>query len=136
MAWNKVSAIKIHCTELDSMIHRSERFVVIKLIRFFSPHKKQPIIWFAHCFWNQHYSFYHFQRKFYGIDDSFPADQLLVRSVGGKKRNIYLVSKTVKDVMKLIDDNHKVCCITLGHGNSLLQITTQAILPKFSCNLI
>ena len=48
-------------------------------------------------------------RAFYGIDERFPADQLLVRSFGGKKRNIYLVSKAVKDVMEMIDDSHKVC---------------------------
>lgn len=37
----------------------------------------------------------------------------MVRSVAGKKRNIYLVSKAVKEVMEMIDDNHKVCCIKL-----------------------
>lgn len=47
-------------------------------------------------------------KAFYGIDERFPADQLLVRSFGGKKRNIYLVSKAVKDVMEMIDDSHKV----------------------------
>jgi len=47
-------------------------------------------------------------KEFYGIDESFPASQLLVRSVGGKKRNVYLVSKAVKDVMEMVDDNHKV----------------------------
>ena len=36
----------------------------------------------------------------------------MVRSVAGKKRNIYLVSKAVKEVMELIDENHKVCRIT------------------------
>ena len=50
-------------------------------------------------------------REFYGIDESFPASQLLVRSVGGKKRNVYLVSKAVKDVMEMVDDNHKVCWV-------------------------
>ena len=34
-----------------------------------------------------------------------------MRSVAGKKRNIYLVSKAVKEVMGMIDDSHKVCCI-------------------------
>lgn len=47
-------------------------------------------------------------KEFYDIDDAFPADQLLVRSVGGKKRNIYLVSKAVKDVMEMVTDEHKV----------------------------
>ncbi|CAH3020936.1 unnamed protein product [Porites evermanni] len=47
-------------------------------------------------------------KAFYGIDERFPANQLLVRSFGGKKRNIYLVSKAVKDVMETIDDSHKV----------------------------
>lgn len=47
-------------------------------------------------------------REFYGIDDSFPVSQLLVRSLHGKKRNIYLVSKAVKDVMEMVDDSHKV----------------------------
>ncbi|XP_015759001.1 PREDICTED: tRNA (cytosine(34)-C(5))-methyltransferase-like [Acropora digitifera] len=47
-------------------------------------------------------------REFYGIDDSFPVSQLLVRSLHGKKRNIYLVSKAVKDVMETVDDSHKV----------------------------
>ncbi|KAL9976465.1 hypothetical protein ACROYT_G013772 [Oculina patagonica] len=47
-------------------------------------------------------------KKFYGIDECFPANQLMVRSVAGKKRNIYLVSKAVKEVMEMIDDNHKV----------------------------
>ena len=31
-----------------------------------------------------------------------------MRSHGGKKRNVYLVSKAVKDVMELVDENHKV----------------------------
>jgi len=47
-------------------------------------------------------------KEFYGIDDSFPVSQLLVRSFHGKKRNIYLVSKAVKDVMETVDDSHKV----------------------------
>ena len=47
-------------------------------------------------------------REFYGIDDSFPVSQLLVRSFHGKKRNIYLVSKAVKDVMEMVYDSHKV----------------------------
>ncbi|PFX21833.1 tRNA (cytosine(34)-C(5))-methyltransferase-like [Stylophora pistillata] len=47
-------------------------------------------------------------KEFYDIDDAFPVDQLLVRSVGGKKRNIYLVSKAVKDVMEMVTDEHKV----------------------------
>ncbi|XP_068700887.1 RNA cytosine-C(5)-methyltransferase NSUN2-like isoform X1 [Montipora foliosa] len=47
-------------------------------------------------------------KEFYGINDSFPVSQLFVRSVFGKKRNVYLVSKAVKDVMGMVDNNHKV----------------------------
>ena len=119
---------------MDVIIHLSGRFVLIKLIRF-SHHTKCSLL-YLDIVSKTDVTHYHFQRKFYGIDGNFPADQLLVRSVGGKKRNIYLVSKTVKDVMDLIDDNHKVCCITLGYENSLLHITTKAIKPKFSRNLI
>lgn len=45
-----------------------------------------------------------------------------MRFVGGKKRNIYLVLKIVKDVMDLIDDNYKVCCIIFDYGNLFLVI--------------
>lgn len=130
--------LKIHCTELDSMIYLSGHSIVIKLIRFSHQTKSNQLYLVGTLLlkWTLLILYLSLQRKFYGIDDNFPADQLLVRSVGGKKRNIYLVSKTVKDAMDLIDDNHKVCCITLDHGNSLLVIATQVIQPKCSRNLV
>ncbi|XP_031561431.1 RNA cytosine-C(5)-methyltransferase NSUN2-like [Actinia tenebrosa] len=47
-------------------------------------------------------------KEYFGIEASFPSDQLLVRSVGGKKRNIYIVSKLVKQVLECANDNLKI----------------------------
>ncbi|KAJ7381448.1 tRNA (cytosine(34)-C(5))-methyltransferase [Desmophyllum pertusum] len=66
-------------------------------------------------------------KEFYGIDESFPNNQLMVRSVGGKKRNIYLVSKAVKDVMEMIDDNHKVV-------NTGMKVIARADADNVGCN--
>ncbi|ELT87320.1 hypothetical protein CAPTEDRAFT_220061 [Capitella teleta] len=46
---------------------------------------------------------------FYGIED-FPVDQMLIRSLEGKKRNLYFTSKLIKDLIKFflaIIDNIK-----------------------------
>ena len=39
-------------------------------------------------------------RTYYGLPDSFPLDQLLTRTYTGKKRNIYLASKLVKELTR------------------------------------
>ena len=39
-------------------------------------------------------------RQYYGLGDAFPSSQLLTRSVGGKKRNIYLTSRLVKELLQ------------------------------------
>jgi hypothetical protein len=47
---------------------------------------------------------------FYGIDEDFPVDQMLIRSLEGKKRNLYFTSKLIKDLIKFflaIIDNIK-----------------------------
>ncbi|XP_064398499.1 RNA cytosine-C(5)-methyltransferase NSUN2-like isoform X2 [Halichondria panicea] len=49
---------------------------------------------------------------YYGLPESFPFDQLLTRSVGGKRRNIYLSSKLVKELT--IRNEHVVKIINIG----------------------
>ena len=49
-----------------------------------------------------------FFRKFYGIKDNFPVDQLMIRSKEGKKRNIYFASEITKTIMQNNSDRIKV----------------------------
>lgn len=39
-------------------------------------------------------------RPYFGLPESFPSNQLLVRTYTGKKRNIYLASRLVKELTK------------------------------------
>ena len=39
-------------------------------------------------------------RSYYGLGDAFPSSQLLTRSVAGKKRNVYLTSRLVKELLQ------------------------------------
>jgi type III secretory pathway lipoprotein EscJ len=52
-------------------------------------------------------------KKFYQVDDSFPAEQLLTRSDGEKKRNIYFVSDYVKQILAN-NDSEAVRVINAG----------------------
>jgi type III secretory pathway lipoprotein EscJ len=52
-------------------------------------------------------------KKFYQVDDSFPAGQLLTRSDGEKKRNIYFVSNYVKQILAN-NDSEAVRVINAG----------------------
>ncbi|XP_022701059.1 tRNA (cytosine(34)-C(5))-methyltransferase-like [Varroa jacobsoni] len=47
-------------------------------------------------------------RKFYQLTEDFPADQLLCRSTEGQRRNIYLVSPLVKEVLQHNESRLKV----------------------------
>ena len=47
-------------------------------------------------------------RRFYGISPDFPFDQLMVRCEVGKKRNIYFVSSTIKQLVQTNADKFKV----------------------------
>ncbi len=46
-------------------------------------------------------------REYYGVDE-FPINQLMVRSTEGKKRNLYFVSKSVKQLVEGNADRIKV----------------------------
>ena len=50
-------------------------------------------------------------RPYYGLPDGFPLDQLLTRTRIGKKRNIYLASKLVKELTRRNEFSVKVSCI-------------------------
>lgn len=39
-------------------------------------------------------------RPYYGLSDTFPSNQLLTRTMTGKKRNIYLTSALVRDLLR------------------------------------
>jgi len=52
-------------------------------------------------------------KKFYQVSDAFPANQLLTRSAGEKKRNIYFVSDYVKQILSN-NDSDAVRCINAG----------------------
>ncbi|CAI7989852.1 RNA cytosine C(5)-methyltransferase NSUN2 [Geodia barretti] len=39
-------------------------------------------------------------QSYYGLGDAFPSSQLLTRSVAGKKRNVYLTSRLVKELLQ------------------------------------
>ena len=49
-------------------------------------------------------------RPYYGLADNFPCTQLLTRSVAGKKRNIYLTSALVKELLRRNELHVKVGC--------------------------
>ena len=53
---------------------------------------------------------------YFGLPDTFPSDQLLVRTYTGKKRNVYLASNLVKELTKRNESVLKVCysACTLG----------------------
>ena len=48
-------------------------------------------------------------RPYYGLGEEFPSSQLLTRSVAGKKRNIYLTSALVKELLQRNEFHVKVC---------------------------
>ena len=50
-------------------------------------------------------------RPYYGLPDNFPSDQLLTRSVTGKKRNLYLASRLVKEILRRNELHVKVCTL-------------------------
>lgn len=47
-------------------------------------------------------------KEFYGLKEDFDASCLLTRCHVGKKKNIYMVSKTVKDVVQKNESNIKI----------------------------
>ena len=46
---------------------------------------------------------------YFGLPDSFPSDQLLVRTYTGKKRNVYLASGLVKELTLRNESVLRVC---------------------------
>ncbi|XP_071814211.1 RNA cytosine-C(5)-methyltransferase NSUN2-like [Apostichopus japonicus] len=62
-------------------------------------------------------------KKFYKIDDAFPITQMLTRSFGGKKRNLYYTNKRVKQIiltnqqkLKVINSGIKTLCRSDAEG--------------------
>ncbi|EDO39248.1 predicted protein, partial [Nematostella vectensis] len=54
-------------------------------------------------------------RDYFGFVPSFPSAQLLIRSIGGKKRNVYLVSRNVQALLECAGgDNDDVKLISAG----------------------
>jgi len=49
-------------------------------------------------------------RSFYGLGDAFPGRQLMCRTKTGKKRHIYFVSDTVRNIVENNADDLKVFC--------------------------
>lgn len=47
-------------------------------------------------------------KEFYKLDDAFPIKQLLTRSIGGKKRNLYFTNEKVKSIIQSNQDKLKV----------------------------
>ena len=83
----------------------------------------------------------HCPRPYYGLGDDFPCGQLLTRSVTGKKRNIYLTSQLVKELLHRNELHVKVrvyTCTCLHvctasafrylHRNTLAILIEQALL--------
>ena len=52
-------------------------------------------------------------KLFYGLDPSFPIEQCLVRSEGGKHRNVYFVSESVKRIL-MSQDASKLKIVNTG----------------------
>ena len=50
---------------------------------------------------------------YFGLSDTFPWDQLLVRTYTGKKRNIYLASRLVKELTRRNESVLKVCSLII-----------------------
>ena len=68
---------------------------------------------FSYIFMEDDVSYWEPLKKFYQVDDSFPAEQLLTRSDGEKKRNIYFVSDYVKQILAN-NDSEAVRVINAG----------------------
>jgi len=49
-----------------------------------------------------------FTSEFFGVDPSFPADQLMTRIASDSGRNIYFVSDSLKEIVTLNQDRIKV----------------------------
>lgn len=109
-----------------------------KKSKLFGVHKEDPFIFFKDDeeVWPP-------IRDYYGIDTSFNSAHLLTRCQTGKKRNIYFVSKAVKDVLtcnsgrlKLINTGVKVFCRNDNKGAScnfrLTQEGLQTVIPFLS----
>ena len=60
-----------------------------------------------------------FIRTYYGLSDEFPLDQLLARTRVGKKRNLYLASKLVKELTIRNESSIKVAKTMLQMGFKL-----------------
>ena len=65
-----------------------------------------------HCSVNQ--SKYYGHRKFYALDPSFPKMNLLTRTQEGKKRQLYMVSKELRNVLLNNSEKMKVWFISSG----------------------
>ena len=50
-------------------------------------------------------------RDYYGVDE-FPVDQMMVRSAEGKRRNLYFVSKSIRQLVEQNSERIKVTLIS------------------------
>lgn len=61
-------------------------------------------------------------QKFYALDPSFPKTNLLTRTTEGKKRQLYMVSKELRNVLLNNSEKMKVCvcliCQSVGRGSA------------------
>lgn len=61
-------------------------------------------------------------RKFYALDPSFPKTNLLTRTTEGKKRQLYMVSKELRNVLLNNSEKMKVCvcliCQSVGRDSA------------------
>lgn len=55
-------------------------------------------------------------RKFYALGPSFPRMNLLTRTTEGKKRQLYMVSKELRNVLLNNSERMKVCALVPGCG--------------------
>ncbi|XP_071785595.1 RNA cytosine-C(5)-methyltransferase NSUN2-like [Asterias amurensis] len=69
----------------------------------FQGYKEDPFVFFKEdeAIWEQ-------IKSFYSVDDSFPVTLLLTRCHGGKKRNLYMVNKSIKSILENNEDKIKV----------------------------
>lgn len=56
-------------------------------------------------------------RKFYALDPSFPRMNLLTRTTEGKKRQLYMVSKELRNVLLNNSERVKVRAMARGAGD-------------------
>lgn len=83
-----------------------------------------------------------FCRRFYGIGDEFPWDQLIVRSDIEKKRTMYFVSKPVQRLLVFTQKTHRPLkvsfqiCSTGGMYESPLRPLFHLLLVHDACLII